>query len=229
MANITCLKTGSNKSISVGTSYEVISENEKRYTIINDKGIEAKYCKTLFEKKRSRRAAREVQVEEVPVIQVRNVDALDVETNVNIEGDRVIISIIVSEENNEILRSRTDVSITGSDISCGVYQFSGIINLCSQISNIPAEIRNYFNNNQNVSLNENFDFEELKNNIFEAVIQDSCEQISRRSAFLLISTNEGSISDSYVEKLNEMSASFTEWERNRNSGNNIKVWVLQTN
>lgn len=229
MANITCLKTGSNKSISVGTSYEVISENEKRYTIINDKGIEAKYCKTLFEKKRSRRAAREVQVEEVPVIPVRNVEELDIETNVNINGAITDVFINVTENNNEISSLRFSFRIGGSNISCGVYELSGIVDISARVDTIERNIRAYFDGNENIQLDQNFDFDELKKNIFEAIIQDACEQISRRSAFLLISTNQGSINDLYEEKLNEMSVSSTEWERNRNSGNDIKVWVLQTN
>ena len=42
---IICENVGKNVSISVGTTYDVISETEKRYTIINDKGIEKNYCK----------------------------------------------------------------------------------------------------------------------------------------------------------------------------------------
>ena len=48
MKTVVCRKTGNTKSISVNTSYTTISETEKRYTLVNDKGIQANYCKSLF-------------------------------------------------------------------------------------------------------------------------------------------------------------------------------------
>ena len=48
MRTIICTSVGSTKSISVNTPYTILAESETKFTIVNDKGVEANYSKKLF-------------------------------------------------------------------------------------------------------------------------------------------------------------------------------------
>lgn len=105
---------------------------------------------------------------------------------------------------------------TNTSISCGIYQLYGINNLSNTI----------------LDLLEGNGFEDDYDELYKALIRKSLSHEvvtdllnNEVFAFTLISTNEDE-TELLEYALDSISITTTNWVNNPNSGNNIKLWVL---
>ena len=237
MKTVVCRKTGNTKSISVNTSYTTISETEKRYTLVNDKGIQANYCKSLFTEEEvttPTRAARAPRVAAVPVapapVAVPNtqINEVDVTVSVNYddEENEFDVSLVATTESGFRHENNITLSENTTSISCGIQQLTSLDNLCNTITLFKEQIFTQLNNLQNTDVNVSQDDINTAD-ILESVINELVEN-AEDTGLLLLSTNVNSTltTSEYREVLDRMSASVVE-TLNPNSGNRIKLWTLQ--
>ena len=235
MKTVVCRKTGNTKSISVNTSYTTISETEKRYTLVNDKGIQANYCKSLFtEEVATPTRTRAPRVAAVPVapapVAVPNtqINEVDVTVSVNYddEENEFDVSLVATTESGFRHENNITLSENTTSISCGIQQLTSLDNLCNTITLFKEQIFTRLNNLQNTDVNVSQDDINTAD-ILESVINELVEN-AEDTGLLLLSTNVNSTltTSEYREVLDRMSASVVE-TLNPNSGNRIKLWTLQ--
>ena len=235
MKTVVCRKTGNTKSISVNTSYTTISETEKRYTLVNDKGIQANYCKSLFtEEVATPTRTRAPRVAAVPVapapVAVPNtqINEVDVTVSVNYddEENEFDVSLVATTESGFRHENSIILKETPTSISCGIFQLTSLDNLCNTITLFKEQIFTQLNNLQNTDVNVSQDDINTAD-ILESVINELVEN-AEDIGLLLLSTNVNSTltTSEYREVLDRMSATTVE-TLNPNSGNRIKLWTLQ--
>ena len=235
MKTVVCRKTGNTKSISVESSYTVISETEKRYTLVNDKGIQANYCKSLFtEEVATPTRTRAPRVAAVPVaptpVAVPNtqINEVDVTVSVNYddEENEFNVSLVATTESGFRHENSIILKETSTSISCGIFQLTSLDSLCNTITLFKEQIFTQLNNLQNTDVNVSQDDINTAD-ILESVINELVEN-AEDTGLLLLSTNVNSTltTSEYREVLDRMSASVVE-TLNPNSGNRIKLWTLQ--
>ena len=235
MKTVVCRKTGNTKSISVNTSYTTISETEKRYTLVNDKGIQANYCKSLFtEEVATPTRTRAPRVDTVPVapppVAVPNtqINEVDVTVSVNYddEENEFDVSLVATTESGFRHENSITLEETSTSISCGIFQLTSLDNLCNTITLFKEQIFTQLNNLQNTDVNVSQDDINTAD-ILESVINELVEN-AEDTGLLLLSTNVNSAvtTSEYREVLDRMSATTVE-TLNPNSGNRIKLWTLQ--
>lgn len=235
MKTVVCRKTGNTKSISVNTSYTTISETEKRYTLVNDKGIQANYCKSLFtEEVATPTRTRAPRVAAVPVapapVAVPNtqINEVDVTVSVNYddEENEFNVSLVATTESGFRHENSIILKETSTSISCGIFQLTSLDSLCNTITLFKEQIFTQLNNLQNTDVNVSQDDINTAD-ILESVINELVEN-AEDTGLLLLSTNINSAltTSEYREVLDRMSASVVE-TLNPNSGNRIKLWTLQ--
>lgn len=222
---VICQKTGSNKLITTGNTYEVLNETENRYTLINDKGVQKNYCKSLF-------SLVDVQpVREVLPTRVLNEISLDVE--VNTYGDAIDVNISYTDNLN--LHSQNNESISrlylaDTNISCGIHQLSGLNNLFKGIDDILNALNNNYSNLPNdVRLEVDLNDLPTKSDILKEVLSQITEEAN--TSLILLSTNITNneyICDEYTDTLDELSVATTT-ALNPNSDNTIALWTLNCN
>ena len=231
---VICTKRGSNVSISENTEYEVINQTEKRFSIINDKGVEKNYCKSLFRVIEGQRPVRERAPRPQPVPQpvIRDINTLNVETVVEfIDDDQAynikLIATVEEEGIDYTYETEVEFSNEGTGISCGIYQLVGLNNVLSTITNFKQTVLQQLSqipNTRNNITNDDINCGE----ILEAILNEVIET-SENVGFNILSTNitnNTSITPEYIQVLDNMSVATAE-TRNPNSGNRIKLWTLQ--
>lgn len=252
MRTIQCKKLGSVTSLTVGNSYNIIEESEDRFTIVNDKGIQARYGKNLFNDPieeqaevpaprrgpgRPRNAAPAQRPAPVPAPArvIPAIDQIEVVTSATNDG-----GIVSFKANFTFLPGRVFQHLTGETIytsdtasSCGIKSLNGL----NDLSNNVASMRNAFNNyvrdnSQHFTLSQNIDVEALFEEVSTAWIQDLIatfqgEDADIRAGILILSTTE-----SFIERhpnmrraLNNASANNLA-VHNPNSGNDIVMWNI---
>lgn len=235
MKTVVCRKTGNTKSISVESSYTVISETEKRYTLVNDKGIQANYCKSLFtEEVATPTRTRAPRVAAVPVapapVAVPNtqINEVDVTVSVNYddEENEFNVSLVATTESGFRHENSIILKETFTSISCGIFQLTSLDSLCNTITLFKEQIFTQLNNLQNTDVNVSQDDINTAD-ILESVINELVEN-AEDIGLLLLSTNTNSVltTRTYREVLDRMSTTTVE-TLNPNSGNRIKLWTLQ--
>lgn len=230
---IICENVGKNVSISVGTTYDVISETEKRYTIINDKGIEKNYCKSLFRTVRNTRRNNPVpQPAPEPVAPPRiHFNELNIEVRLN--GNNVIIEATNSDRqfNHSI---EIGLNCERTSISCGIHTLTSLNILLNSITSFKRDVLNSINTlcQRNDFVNEITEEDINTSAILEEVLNLYLERQQGDNMFtglLLLSTNitnNNVITPEYIEVLDRISVYNVE-THNPNSSNRIKMWTLQ--
>jgi len=147
MRQITCKKLGSVSSITVGRVYEIVNETDSRYTLVNDRGIQAMYGKNLFhdpievarlgdvdaipapvEARRRGRPSRAEQLarhqglaEAIAAVPqappIRIVDRLEVNTDATNDDGSVSFSVVFDFGNNETFNYNTGFIIESANVS----------------------------------------------------------------------------------------------------------------
>jgi len=199
MRTITCKELGSVTAISVGTTYNVIDESGSRFTIINDKGVQANYGKNLFHN------PVEVQEEQVAVPQVprrgrppraaqaaaagvqappvavappapRVVESIEVNTSVSSnDGENISFSINFDFGGGLSIRHDTGIIIEnrGINASCGIQSISGINTLNSHIISSRTIFERYVAAHSNeMVLSPGISVDELFTEVSKGLVQD---------------------------------------------------------
>ena len=254
MRTITCTSLGSVTAISIGSTYEVISESGSRYTIINDRGVQANYGKNLFSAPvevpqgqqeaaapapRRGRPARAEQAAAVGVVNAapapRIVSEIGVSTSATLEEDNLSFSIVFDFGNGSTSTSRaTDIiESSGINASCGIQSLSGINSLNNFLTTTRESFTRYVNeNSRSFTLSPDLNINELFSETTSGIVQDLIssfqgEDADRRAGLLIISTTENAFGGNHSLRtaLNTVSASETS-VYNPNSGNQIVTWVI---
>jgi len=249
MKKIRCKKLGNVISISLGSEYEVVNESETRYSLVNDKGVQKNYCKSLFDEileevavpQRAPRQPRRVEPvpAPAPVRVIPQVEELNIVTNIHESSDdddlnfQIDITFIPGFTYSKRINQ---LSIADTNISCGVSQVFGIDGFKHDIRNLKNELQAYIQNNrENFTLGEDFNLDEVMSDITKALVQDMIsyfqdgEDVDIRAGILILSTTSGSINELPIlkEALNEVSTVVE--TRNPNSGNTITMWTIVVN
>lgn len=246
MKKIRCKKLGNVISISLNSEYEVVNESETRYSLVNDKGVQKNYCKSLFDEvieevvvpQRAPRQPRRIEPVLVPVRGIPQVEELNIVTNIHESSDtedlnfQIDITFIPGFTYSKRINQ---LNISDTDISCGVSQIYGIDGLKNDIRNLNDELRAYVQNNrENFTLSEDFNLDEVMSDITKALVQDMIsyfqdEDGDVKTGILILSTTSNSINELPIlkEALNEVSTVVE--TRNPKSGNTITMWTIVVN
>lgn len=195
MSKLKC-KNSKGYKLTVGNEYEMISEEGDFVTIENDNGKSVRYSKDLFEL-----VPEVVEIGEVTVTRQNNNGNLIV--NIPIDGKERQWNI--------------GIGYSGSNISCGIHQISGIDPLIASIINNT----DYLSKEYEIELDDEF-----KLDIFRKCIQTALTRQTTR--FVLMSTTLNSISridgiDTYLASIAEATLE----GNNPNSNNDIALWVIR--
>lgn len=165
---IICEKVGSTKSIRTGRRYQVLSQTDTRYRIVNENGIEANYCKTLFREGRetgNERRAREgvgnIEAQVAPAVArpvapvvppIRVVDEINAETSAEVidiqdnnddDAEAVIklkVKFMFGNNLNLDINSDNILDIYRSEIGCGIRDISGMNGFMSFTKGIKEKL-----------------------------------------------------------------------------------------
>jgi len=242
---IICKKQGETKLISIDSEYEVIDQSETRYTILNDKGIQKNYSKKLFEvieeapemavraprAPRQPRQAPPVVVE--PVAVIPTVDELVITTSADYINGQVSFRVKTQFMNNAVFEfDIRALSIYGSNISCGVKDVEGMNSFMTRFNQFLPELRAcVIANEQNFTLNEDINLEEINVEVCDSLFQDFIalfEGGDYNAGLVNLSTNltnNGDLSDIVINAIEKIAQNTVE-TRNPNSGNQIKFWSI---
>lgn len=220
MKKIICKKVGKNVSISLNSEYDVFEETEKKYSIINDKGIQKNYCKSLFD-------VVEEQEELAPVVLTNLITELNVSiSSLNLAQNRINTSLNITS-NDQFINFTQSFTTRWNDssISCGIKQLYDITNIFEALNNLKTQIENSLNDN--LILSEDINLDNLFLDICNSVFQDIFDCINTTLLLFSINTNFRSLKPEYIEVLNSLSKTNIT-TINENSGNEIVLWVVDT-
>lgn len=216
---IECINIGSNKLITKGNEYEVISETKDRYSILNDKGIQKRYSKNLF---------KNFNQEE----EIAEINEINVETSVDVVVDEITFNVTIEIEGFDNFEYDKKVAVLlDSQISCGIKQISGLNEIMQFSHDIREKFNEYVSENL-IKINKDFDLEELFKETTECLFQDLLSEIEGTCLYVLLSTNlsgNENYHQDVVSVLNDLSENDSFIGENPNSGNNIKLWIIKCN
>ena len=207
--NITCTAV-ENYRLTLGKIYEVHDESRDFYTIINDNNVGVRYAKRLF--------ATEEEIEAAAPTPPARTEA---DVIASITYNATISRVQFTDINNELQTVTKRFSVSGSNISCGVNQTSGINN---QISEIDA----FFD------LDED-DFLAVRKALFTRCVEEYVLNIRNagNQAMAILSTNvsgednDHEADEDMLEVLDTLAHKTSDTMRNPNSDRDIRVWILQ--
>jgi len=195
------------KNLTVKQSYDVITELADDFVLIkNDRGIQAKYSKNLFEPP-------------APAITVRTPQEVISHTNITVEKEneeniRIRLQSTVPHANNFI-----SVYLSMSGISCGVSEINGMI----QMQNV---VKGFLHSYEQNALFELQDRNQTEKALAEIIFNKVLELIAdSHSVGILLFSNVVADEFNLINNVvTERSDFESEVHENPNSGNNIKVW-----
>lgn len=219
-----CTKLGNNKSISLNSKYNLINESDTRYTLVNDRGIQANYAKNLF-----RIIPEAPIIPEIPPIPVIN--ELNIETSCN-NNLVFTINCPFTEGLNFNFTSNQNFSFGQTSFSCGITGLNGLNNFETNIFRARTRFSDFITaNRENFTLNPEINIDELFQDITKSLIQDIIANFqggNGNMAGLLIMSTTTHASDLLKDALNELATTSTT-VYNPNSNNNIIMWSFVVN
>jgi len=197
-------KNTKNYKLTLNKQYEIEEVDGNYVKIINDNGKLVRYDASLFED--------EVVIPPPPPIRTETqiIQSIVVTNNGNTFTARYNNRI------NELVSFNVAIHRTGIANSCGVEAISGLNDIISVIEFIVDT--------------EHEDYLGLKKALFLCII-DKIKNVSRNSdnkGAIIFSTNINENHEDYYTWLSSISMTTTEWFNNPNSGNNIKIWCVNT-
>lgn len=197
-----------NYKLTQGNEYQILQQEDGYYLIVNDSNKTVRYYSDLFDDV-------EEAVEEVaPPTPPARTEA-DVISSLNVTYNDQRCSVTYVDLNNQFVTFQTStIGITGTEISCGIRQISGINDILSSIDN-------------NVNTNED-DLLELRKEIVKRVISLLIRYNRGNTRWMLMSTNNNDSYEDYFEVFDSLAQTNLGWENNPNSGNDIKLWVFNS-
>lgn len=122
------------------------------------------------------------------------------------------------------------LSIRQSEISCGIQEVNGLCDsfyemLCSfrQLNNIYGDIFEYVYGIETLTKEK---YDKLLLARFKLIFIEYLRSKVAECAFILVSLPYEEKYEPMIALLDKNAQSYTEWRRNPNSGNMIKVWIL---
>jgi len=249
MRTVTCKELGSVTAISVGTTYNVIDESGSRYTIINDKGVQANYGKNLFHNPvevreepvapapaaRRGRPAR-VQPPVAVAAPIRVVDEISIETSAINNDGQISFASKFDFGGGQIFEWGSGVRMTSSGVSasCGIQSLSGINDLSIALLELRSNFESYVRQNAgSFTLSQDISLDSIFSSVSQAIVQDLIasfqgEDADVEAALLLISTGVDHLDTlpSLRFALDTIAVANTPAIVNPNSGNSILSWML---
>lgn len=208
-----------NYKLTQGKVYEILDEEDGYFLLVNDSNKTVRYYSDLFddaeEAKEENQIIIDYFVEEVapPTPPARTEADVISSLYVSCNGQRCTVTY--ADLNNQSVGFQTDsVSITSTNISCGIYQISGINDILSSIDN-------------NVNIDED-DLLELRKEIVKRVLSSLIRYNRGNTKWMLMSTNNDESYEDYFEVIDSLTETNLGWETNPNSGNEIKLWVFNS-
>ena len=197
-----------NYKLTQGKVYEILDEEDGYYLLVNDSNKTVRYYSDLF-------GDIEEAVEEVapPPSPARTEADVISSLNVTSGGQRCTVTYV--DLNNQTVNFQTSaIGISGTEISCGIFQMYNINNILLSIDN-------------NVSTTDD-DLLELRKEIVKRVISLLINRNRGNTRWMLMSTNNNDIFEDYFEVIDSLAQTNLGWENNPNSGNDIKLWVFNS-
>lgn len=196
-----------NFALTQGKEYEVLARDGRKITIVNDKNVQAAYFCSVFE---NEGAEPKKAAPKKPALPTAN-QVLDTFVY-NMNANRIEFVVLGANFSIDIILGNS-----GTDVSCGIRQI--------------FDINNFYD-----TLTEFFEEElphipvELRNTIIDGMFRKSVETVMHNVAdtvgMFIVSTNENTDYfprvDSQLQPLTVASHSRV----NPNSGNPIKLWIL---
>lgn len=216
---LNCIKEPQNaKNITVGRGYTGILINSddtqvdtwdeaSHFLCTNNKGTEAKYKLSLFERVAPPTPAKLTMDQLIAALEV--------------DASRVVVEYNDNEIDVVNRGYENSLSESSSGCSCGIRSIDELGSLYERLSN---ESYSHIE-----AIVEDFDEDLLIEKLFEKIVVAAIEDVS--AAFVLMSTTEDDsavceIVDRICEERNGWS---TDYARNPNSGNDIKAWLIPVN
>lgn len=198
---VKCIKA-KNYNLTVGEEYEVFDSRVGFYLIRNDKGISLPYSKQLF--KEVVETAVNPTVEQI--LSNCRYDNYNITCNYN---NNVLFAITISS---------VDYDFEGTEISCGIKQFSGINDIASRIKNQIDNTIDFLDENEKLELCSGL----LKTYLYQIIN----ERFDNAAAFVLLSTNIDN--NRYYDIIEKALADLPNYQGfNPNSDNNITLWIYE--
>lgn len=198
MKTIRCINSKS-YNLTIGREYQTLrdTDNNDRYSIINDRGLDRNYDATLFEDVVTRLSNDEIFASITPLED--NIISIE-----NREGETLTFSFLDG-----------GASIARTPISCGIFQLVGVNTISDRIAEfVESNFRE-----------ESLEFKlDLAKNIFNIGFQSSTEDI--QFASIVISTNINHPTFEVIDSVLSDRGGIVETMRNPNSGNDIKFWYI---
>ncbi len=207
----TAVVVGNPKSyaLTAGKAYPVISVTGRRITIVNDNNITAAYMASVFRNEGKEEAIAKAAPKAVvyptvdEILATFNYNITEGNISFDVQGNAVVINASLGN--------------SGTSISCGIRQISGLndfFEICTEyfeqeLGHLPAELR-----------------DSIIDALFTASVLKFMENVTSVGLFLA-STNTN---HTEFARINALLAPYTVQSHtcdNPNSGNEIKLWVLE--
>ena len=216
MKQVKCINP-KNFKLTSNSNYIVLAEENNFYSLTNDSGKIVKYSTTLFEDVEVVIQAPVVPpvVIVIPRTEQDCINSIEINVTHPVNTELFVITTKYIDLENNLIDFSTTVQIRNSLISCGIYQCSGLNDICQNILN-------------NVNTSNN-DLDLLIKSLFKQTIIKFFDYYDEECAhfrFMLLSTNSNNNYEDFFTYLTEMSDVTTEWKENPNSGNFIKTWII---
>ena len=197
-----------NYKLTQGKVYEILDEEDGYFLLVNDSNKTVRYYSDLF-------GDIEEAVEEVAPPPPPARTEADVISSLNVTcGDQRCTVTYVDLNNQTVNFQTSTIGISGTDISCGIRQISGINNILSSIDN-------------NVNTADD-DLLELRKEIVKRVISLLIRANRGDTRWMLMSTNYDDNFEDYFDVFDSLAQTNLGWENNPNSGNDIELWVFNS-
>ena len=200
-----------NYKLTQGKVYEILDEEDGYFLLVNDSNKTVRYYSDLFDD--AEQANEPIEEVAPPPPPARTEADVISSLNVTCGGQRCTVTYV--DLNNQTVNFQTStIGISGTDISCGIRQISGINDILYCIDN-------------NVNTNED-DLLELRKEILKRVISLLINRNRGNTRWMLMSTNNDDSYEDYFEVFDSLAQTNLGWENNPNSGNEIKLWVFNS-
>ena len=199
-----------NYKLTQGKVYEILDEEDGYFLLVNDSNKTVRYYSDLFD---DVIAIPDEETIVLPPPPART--EADVISSLNVTcGDQRCTVTYVDLNNQTVNFQTSTIGISGTEISCGIRQISGINNILSSIDN-------------NVSTADD-DLLELRKEIVKRVISLLIRANRGNTRWMLMSTNYDDLYEDYFDVFDSLAQTNLGWENNPNSGNEIKLWVFNS-
>lgn len=222
MITVICVNP-KNFNITKGKEYEILDEDDQRFTIRNDNDLVTRYYKNLFE----------IKEEEKPEL---TLDLILEGLSFNLNNSELIIDIPSHniEENIKVNNYTANNQTSGCGISCGVVGKNSINSAYAQFKGQKKHFEKLYNELNKYSSDDDFNIEEelflfVIKKVFNSIIRlDGKNKPFPKGQHLIISLKHNDFSKYVMDHLIEFYP-VNSTIVNKNSGNVITTFIIDRN